>query len=72
MTYFLKDTTFFFVGVYFFCFFEVYLIYNGVMIFIAEQRDSHIHIPILFQILSPYRLLENIEQTSLCCTVGPH
>ena len=27
--------------------------------------------PLLFQILFPYRLLQNIEQISLCCIVGP-
>ena len=37
------------------------------------QRDSVIHIPvsILFQILSPFRLLQNIEQSSLCYAIGP-
>ena len=30
----------------------------------------HIHISILFQILFPSRLLQNIEQSSLCYTVG--
>ena len=39
----------------------------------VQQSDSviHIHIFILFQILFPYRLLHNIEQSSLCYTVGP-
>ena len=27
---------------------------------------------ILFQILFPFRLLQNIEQSSLCYTVGPY
>ena len=31
----------------------------------------HIYVSILFQILSPFRLLQNIEQSSLCYTVGP-
>ena len=31
----------------------------------------HIHTPTLFQILFSYRILQNIEQSSLCCTVGP-
>ena len=31
----------------------------------------YLHISILFQILFPFRLLHNIEQGSLCCTVGP-
>ena len=30
----------------------------------------HIHLSILFQILFPFRLLQNIEQISLCYTVG--
>ena len=53
---------------------EVYLIYNvsGV-----QQSDlaTYIHIYIciytLFQILFHYRLLEDIEHSSLCYTVGP-
>ena len=39
----------------------------------VQQSDSviHIHVAILFQILFPFRLLHNIEQSSLCYTVGP-
>ena len=39
----------------------------------VQQSDSiiHIHIFILFQILFPYRLLQYIEHSSLCYTVGP-
>ena len=39
----------------------------------VQQSDSvtHIHVCILFQILFPFRLLWNIEQSSLCHTVGP-
>ena len=39
----------------------------------VQQSDSviHIHISILFQILIPFRLLQNIEHGSLCYTVGP-
>ena len=39
----------------------------------VQQSDSviHIHVSILFQILVPFRLLQSIEQMSLCCTVGP-
>ena len=39
----------------------------------AQQSDSVIHtyISILFQILFPYRLLQNIEYSSLCYTVAP-
>ena len=38
-----------------------------------QQSDSiiHIHVPIFFQILFPFRLLDNIEQSSLRYTVGP-
>ena len=38
---------------------------------IWEAPLKHIHVSILFQILFPFRLLHNIEQSSLCCTVGP-
>ena len=39
----------------------------------VQQSDSvlHIHVSILFQIPSPVRLLQNIEQNSFCYTVGP-
>ena len=39
----------------------------------VQQTDSiiYIHVSILFQILSPFRLLENTEQRSLCYAVGP-
>ena len=38
----------------------------------VQQSESviHIHVSVLFQILFPFRLLCNIEQGSLCCTVG--
>ena len=41
----------------------VELIINVVLVSGAQHSDSniHIHIPILFQILFPYRLLQNIE-----------
>ena len=32
---------------------------------------THIYVYILFQILIPYMLLQNIEYSSLCYTVGP-
>ena len=37
------------------------------------QRDSamYIHVSILPQIPLPSRLLHNIEQSSMCCTIGP-
>ena len=39
----------------------------------VQQSDSviHLHVSILFQILFPLRLLKDIEQSSLCYTVGP-
>ena len=49
------------------------LINNVVLVSGVRQSDSveHIHVSILFQILFPFRLLQNIEQSSLCYTVGP-
>ena len=45
----------------------VELINNVVLVSGVEQSDSviHTHVAILFQILSPFRLLNNIEQSSL-------
>ena len=43
-----------------------------------QSGDSviHIHVSVLFQILVPFRLLHNIEQSSLCIEFifffGPH
>ena len=38
-----------------------------------QQSGSviHIHVSILFQILFPFRLLQNVEQSSLCYMLGP-
>ena len=49
----------------------VQLINNVVLVSGVQQSDSviHIDVSILFQILFPIRLLQNIEQSSLCCTV---
>ena len=46
---------------------------NVMLVSGVKQSDSVIHIlvSILFQIILPFRLLQNIEQSSLCCTVGP-
>ena len=46
---------------------------NVVLVSGVQQSDSvlHIHVSILFQIPFPFRLLQNIEQSSLCYTVGP-
>ena len=50
---------------------EVQLIYNVVLVSGVQQSDSDIHMYILFQILFHYRLLQGIEYSSLCYTVGP-
>ena len=49
------------------------MINNVVLVSGVQQSDSviHIHVSILFQILFPFRLLQNIEQNSLCYIVGP-
>ena len=48
------------------------LVNNVALLLGVQQRDSVIHIHVsLFQILSPFRLLQTIEQGSLCYTVGP-
>ena len=55
------------------------MIYNVVLVPGVQQRDSvihththaHTHIYILFHIRFPYRLLQDIEYSSLCYTVGP-
>ena len=46
---------------------EVYLIYYFVLVSGVQKSDSviHIHVSILFQILLPFRLLHNIEQSVL-------
>ena len=37
----------------------------------VQQKDSVTYVSILFQILFPFRLLQDIEQSSRCYTVGP-
>ena len=54
----------------------VELIYKVVLVSGVQQSDSHIYIYshmciYFFQIIFPYRLLQNIEYGSLCYTVGP-
>ena len=46
---------------------------NVVLVSGVQQSDSviYIHVFILFHILFPLTLLQNIEQSSLCYTVGP-
>ena len=63
----------------FFCFYFILeyqyfiLINNVVLVSGVQPSDSVLHIPVssLFQILFPFTLLQNIEQSSLCYTVGP-
>ena len=49
------------------------MINNVVIVSGVQQSDSviHVHVSILFQILFSFILLHNIEQSSLCYTVGP-
>ena len=65
---------------FFKCFFNVvFILYWNIgdlqccVSFAVQQSDSviHVHKSTLFQILSPYRLLQNTELSSLCYTVGP-
>ena len=46
--------------------------YDVVLVSGIHQSASviHIHISILFQILFSFRLLQSVEQSSLCSTVG--
>ena len=48
---------------------EVQLIYSIVLLSSIQQSDSYIYI--LFQIVFHYRLLQDIEYSSLCYTVNP-
>ena len=56
-----------------FIFFKFILFNNVVLVSGVQQSDSviRIHASILFQILLPFMLLQNIEQSPLCYTVGP-
>ena len=49
------------------------MINNVVLVSGVQQSDSvmQMQVSILFQILFPFRLLQNVEQSSLCYTVGP-
>ena len=38
----------------------------------VQQSDSVIHVTIIFQILFPFKLLQSIEQSSLCYTMDPY
>ena len=57
---------------FFFTFYFILQLINNVMLVSdVQQSDSviHIHVCILFQIISPIRLLQNSEQRSLCHTL---
>ena len=70
---------FFIIFIFKFNFIEVYLIYNVVLVSGVQHSDSvyiyiyyiYTYIYIFFQILFPYRLLQNTEYNSPCYTVGP-
>ena len=49
------------------------MINNVVLTSDVQESDSvmHIHVSMVFQILFPFRLLQNIELCSLCYIVGP-
>ena len=61
---------------YFFLFrfnFFQQLIYNGVLVSGVQQNESVIHIHLLFlKILFPYRPLQSIEYSCLCCVAGSY
>ena len=50
---------------------RAYLINNVLLVSSIQQSDSVIHVSVLFQMLFPFGLLQNIEQSPLCCTGGP-
>ena len=62
-----------------FYYIEVQLMYNVVLVSGVQHSDSvlyiyiciYVYIYILFQTLFPYKLLQNIEYSSLRYTVGP-
>ena len=48
------------------------MINNAMLVSGVQLSDSVIHVSILSQILFPFRLLQTIEQSFLCPTVGPY
>ena len=48
------------------------MVYSVVLVSGVQKSGwvIHLHLPILSQILFPYRLLQNTEWSSLCCMVG--
>ena len=61
----------------FFLFFFNFLFYigaqliNNIMLVSGVQQSDQLRVSILFQIVFPFRLLHNIEQSTLCYTVSP-
>ena len=56
-------------------FIKEWSIYNIVLVSSVQYNDSYTYLHIfiyIFQILFPYKLLQNIEYHSLCYTVGPY
>ena len=47
------------------------MINNVVLVSGVQLSDSIVHISIFYQIFFPFRLLQNMVQSSLCYTVGP-
>ena len=47
------------------------MVYNVVLFSGVQPSDSVIPIALLFQILFHYRLIQNIEWSSLCYIIGP-
>ena len=73
LTYYILTLPFFFIIIKVLFYIGVYLINNDVLVTGIQQSDSviPIQVSILFQILFPFKLLQNIEPSSLCYTVGP-
>ena len=46
--------------------------YNVVFITATQENDSVIHTYIFFHTLFHYGLSQDIEYSSLCCTLGPY
>ena len=67
------STCFYMAETFFFNFYFILQYSSQCCVSGVQHSDSviHLHVSILFQILFPFRLLQNIEQRSLCYTVGP-
>ena len=57
-----------------FMYFKLFIPYWNCIVLVSsiQQNDLviHLHVSVIVQFLS-FRLLQNIEQCSLCCTLGP-